>query len=182
MSRISAIEPNETQGKTRETLGAVQKMLGVTPHMFRVAAHAPAALDALAGTFGALARGQLRAPVREALALTVAEANGCDYCLSAHTLLGQGAGLSESDIRSARDAAASDPKTAALLRFARKLVVDRGRASDADLDALRRAGATDGEIVEVVAHVGLNVFTNYLNLVADTDIDFPVVRAAERRG
>ena len=116
------------------------------------------------------------------VALTVAEANGCDYCLSAHTLLGKGAGLGEADIRSARDAASSDPKTAALLRFARKLVVERGRTGDADLDALRRAGATDGEILEVVAHVGLNVFTNYVNLVADTDIDFPVVRAAERRG
>jgi uncharacterized peroxidase-related enzyme len=176
-SRIQAIDPNTTEGKTKELLHGVNKMLGGTPNLFRVTANAPAALEALVGMFGSLSKGRLNARTREAIALAVAEANGCDYCLSAHTALGKGAGLSQEDIDRARDAAAADPKTASVLRFARTIVAQRGKIAPADLDTFRRAGGTDTEAIEIVAHVVLNVFTNYVNLVADTDIDFPVVRS-----
>ena len=177
MSRIAAIDPAQTQGKTREILGAVHKMLGVTPNLFRTVAQSPAALEGLVSLSGATAKGTLGAGVREAIALTVAEANGCDYCLSAHSVLGKGAGLGDGDIDRARDAAASDPRTAAILRFARAVVAERGRIGDGELATLHRAGVSDGEALEVVANVVLNIFTNYVNLVADTEIDFPVVRA-----
>lgn len=180
MSRIAAIDPSQAQANVRETLGGVQKMLGATPNLFRVAAQAPSALDAMVGHFGAAARGTLRAGVREAIALTVAEANGCDYCLSAHTVLGKGAGLSEPDIARARDASSDDPKSTAILRFARALVLARGRVGESDLEALRAAGVSDSETLEVISNVVLNIFTNYVNLVADTEIDFPIVRAGQR--
>lgn len=181
MSRIVALDPARTEGKTRETLAAVEKTLGGVPNLFRVAAQSPAALEGLVGLSGALARGSLAARVREAIALTVAEANACRYCLSAHAVLGKAAGLSEADIAAARDAAASDPKTAAVLRFARAVALGRGRVTDEELSMLRRAGVSDGEAMEIVAHVVLNVFTNYVNLVAETDIDFPPVTVREAR-
>jgi uncharacterized peroxidase-related enzyme len=177
MSRIAALEPVTTTGKTAETLAAVGKMLGVTPNLFRVAANSQVVLEGLVGLNGTLARGALGGKVREAIALTVAQANGCDYCLSAHTALGKGAGLQPADIDRARDATSSDPKTNALLGFARRIVMERGQASDAALAGVRQAGATDGEILEVIGLVVLNIFTNYINIVADTDIDFPVVRS-----
>lgn len=177
MSRITAIDPSSTTGSTHDTLAAVGKLLGGIPNLFRVAARSPAALEALVGLNGALARGTPRAGVRHGIALAVAQTNGCDYCLSAHTVLGGRVGMSESDMALARDASAGDAKTAALLRFARTLVVERGRIGDTELAAVRAAGASDGEIVELVANVALDVFTNYSNLVADTDIDFPVVRS-----
>ncbi len=173
MLRIAALDPNQATGKTREMLDGVQAMLGATPNLFRTAARAPLALEAMIALVGATAHGTLRPRVREAIALTVAEANGCDYCLAAHGVLGKGAGLADSDIESARAADASDPKTAAILRFARGLVVRRGATADADLDALRAAGVTDEEAIEIVTNVVLNIFTNYVNLVASTDIDFP---------
>lgn len=176
MSRIAALDPARTQGKTREILGAVDKMLGVTPNLFRVAAQAPSVLEGLVGLSGATSKGALGGGVREAIALAVAEANGCDYCLSAHSVLGKGAGLTEADIDRARDAASTDPKTGAILRFARAVVAERGRVSESELSTLRGAGVTDGEALEIVANVVLNIFTNYINLVADTEIDFPVVR------
>jgi uncharacterized peroxidase-related enzyme len=148
--------------------------------MFRTAAQSPAVLEALVGMFGATSQTSLNARVREAIAMTVAEANGCDYCLSAHTALGKGAGLSQDDLDRARDAVSTDPRTMALLRFARQIVIDRAELSDATVASVREAGATDAEIVEVVALVALNIFTNYLNIVADTEIDFPVVRSAVR--
>ncbi len=178
MSRIRALDPATTTGKTADNLAAVRKLLGITPNLFAVAANSPVALDALVALNGATAHGTLRAPAREALALAVAQANGCDYCLSAHTALGQGAGLSPAAMEAARRATADDAKLAALLRFANLLVVERGRVSEAALAQVRAAGASDAEVLEVVTNVVLNIFTNYINLVADTDIDFPVVRAA----
>jgi uncharacterized peroxidase-related enzyme len=178
MSRIPALELSQATGKTKEILDAVHGMLGVTPNLFRVAAQAPSVLEGLVGLNTSTAKGNLRARVREAIALTVAEANRCDYCLSAHTVLGKGAGLSENEMDQARDAASGDPKTTAILRFARAVVAERGRIAQGDLDTLEQAGVTKAEALEIVANVVLNIFTNYVNLVAATDIDFPVVRAA----
>jgi uncharacterized peroxidase-related enzyme len=177
MTRIAALDPASTTGKTHGNLQAVQRLLGGIPNMFRTAAQSPAVLEALVGMFGATSQTSLSSRVREAIAMTVAEANGCDYCLSAHTALGKGAGLSSEDLDRARDAVSTDPKTMALLRLSRQIVVDRGRVGDAALAAVRQAGANDAEILEVVAIVALNVFTNYLNIVADTEIDFPIVRS-----
>jgi uncharacterized peroxidase-related enzyme len=177
MTRIPALDPTTTTDKTHANLQGVQKMLGAIPNLFRTAAQSPAVLDALVGMFGATSQTSLPARVRELIAMTVAETNGCDYCLSAHTALGKGAGLSDDALTKARDAIADEPKTRALLRFARQLVIERGRLSDDAHAAVRAAGASDREILEVVAVVVLNVFTNYINLVADTEIDFPVVRS-----
>jgi uncharacterized peroxidase-related enzyme len=176
MSRIQAIDPDQAPASARSALNAVHASLGVIPNLFRVTANSPAALDALVAATGALSRGTISAPAREAIALTVAEANGCDYCLSAHTALGTGAGLSQADIEEARHGRATDAKVNAMLTFSRTLVTNRGHVTNSDVEQLRRAGVTNGEIVEVVANVTLNIFTNYLNLTADTEIDFPVVK------
>ena len=177
MSRIPALDPAAVQGKAKDLLDAVQKALGVTPNMFRVAAHSPAALEGLLGLNAAVNHGTLAAKVREQLALAVAENNSCDYCLSAHTFLGKDAGLSDADVVQARQGRASDPKADAAVRFAQSLVDNRDHPSDAELVALRRGGFSDGEIVDLVAATVLNIFTNYLNRVAETEIDFPVVRS-----
>lgn len=178
MSRIPAVDPSTTAGKTRELLAGVQKSLGATPNLYRVVAQSPAALDGVLGLTGALARGRLGPRLREQIALTVAEANACDYCLSAHSALGKGLRLSDAELALARQARASDPRDDAALRFAARIVERRGRVDDADLAEVRRAGFDDGQIVEIVANTVLNVFTNYLNQVAETEIDFPIVRAS----
>ena len=180
MSRIPAVDPAASTGNVKTMLAGVQKGLGMTPNLFRVAAQSPAALEALTSLFGAVSKGRLDAKTREAIALTVSEINACDYCLSAHTALGRGAGLGDADLDKARDASAADPRLAAILRFARSVTVNRGKATEADLAEVRRAGLADGEIVDLVANVALTTFTNYLNEVAGTEIDFPVVRHHER--
>ena len=176
MSRIQAIDPGHAPASVRSALNGVQASLGAIPNLFRVTANSPAALDALVAAIGALSKGTISASAREAIALTVAEANGCDYCLSAHTALGTGAGLSQTEIEDARRGRAADAKVNAMLTFSRNLVIKRGRVTNSDVEQLRRAGVTNGEIVEIVANVALNIFTNYLNQTADTEIDFPVVR------
>jgi len=177
MSRIAAIDPAAAEGKTKDLLAGVQKALGVTPNLYRVAGQSSAALDGLLALTGALNHAKLGPKTREAVALAVAQTNACDYCLSAHTFLGKGAGLSPDQIAQARDGGSSDAKTDAVLHFARSLVKNQGHISDAELAGLRQAGLAEGEIVETVALSVLNIFTNYLNHVAETDIDFPVVRA-----
>jgi len=176
MSRIPAIDPASTTGKTHDLLAAVGKALGMVPNLFRVAAQSPAALEGLVALNGALQRAALPGKTREAVALAVAQANLCDYCLSAHTVLGKGAGLTGDEIAASRDAKSSDERTAAALRLARATVTSRGHIDDAELATARRT-LGEGEIVEVVALVALNVLTNYLNSVAGTGIDFPPVHA-----
>ena len=178
MSRIPAVDPTTTAGKTQELLAGVQKTLGATPNLYRVVAQSPAALEGVLGLTAALARGRLGSRLRERIALTVAEANACDYCLSAHTALGRGLRISDEELALARQGRAPDPSDAAALRFAAHVPERRGRIDDSELAEVRRAGFDDGQVVEIVANTVLNVFTNYLNQVAETDIDFPIVRAS----
>jgi AhpD family alkylhydroperoxidase len=115
--------------------------------------------------------------VREQLALDIGQANDCDYCVSAHSVLGKGAGLTDREVLDSRRATSSDPKAGVLLRFARTVLEKKGMVKDADVAAVREAGFGDAEIAEVVAHVGINVFTNYFNHVAGTVLDFPKAHA-----
>jgi uncharacterized peroxidase-related enzyme len=177
MERITPVNAETAQGRARELLDAVKGKLGIVPNMTRAMAVSPAVLEGYLGLAGALGHGVLPARVREQLALNVGEANSCDYCVSAHSVLGKGAGLSEQDVCDARRAASADPQADVLLRFARTLVEKRGDVADADIAAVRKAGYGDAEIAEVVAHVGLNIFTNYFNNVAGTTIDFPRAKA-----
>jgi uncharacterized peroxidase-related enzyme len=159
-------------------LQAVKKQLGVVPNLFRLVSTSPAALEGYLGLNGALAKGALEAPTRERIALAVAEINGCDYCLSAHSYLGKNlAKLSDAEIAANRGGGSSEPKADAAVRFAVKLVNARGHVSDADLQAVRQAGYSDAQVIEIVLHVALNTLTNYVNEVARTEIDFPVVTA-----
>ena len=173
MQRIQSVNPETAQGRAKELLDAVNARLGLVPNMTRLMAVSPPVLEAYLGFIGALGHGVLPARVREQLALDVGEANHCDYCVSAHSALGKRAGLTDQDVLDSRRGASADPKADVLLRFARTVLEKRGVIADADIAAVREAGYGDAEIAEVVAHVGLNVFTNYFNNVAGTPIDFP---------
>ena len=175
MSRIPAIDPSSAPATTKPLLDGVQKGMGMTPNMFRVAAQSPAALESLVALFGATAKGHFDARTREAIALAVSESSGCDYCLSAHSALGKRAGMTDEAMESARHARADDPRLGALLALARTIVERRGRVGDQAVLEARRGGLSDADIVETVVNVALTTFTNYLNEVAATDIDFPVV-------
>jgi uncharacterized peroxidase-related enzyme len=159
-------------------LAAVKQQLGVVPNLFRLVGNSPAALEGYLGLNGALGKGELEPATRERIALAVAEVNGCDYCLSAHTYLGKNlAKLSEAEIAANRDGSSTDSKADAAVRFAVKLVKARGHVSDADVQAVKKAGYSDAQLIEIVLHVALNTLTNYVNEVAKTEIDFPVVTA-----
>ncbi len=163
---------------SRPLLEAVKKQLGVAPNIFRMVASSPAALEGYVGLLGALGKGTLPAATHERIALGVAEANGCGYCLAAHTYLGRNvAKLDDAEIAANRSGTSNDPQADAALRFARLVMERRGHVSDADLRDVRVAGYTDAQIIEVVQHVALNTWTNYINSVAQTAIDFPVVAA-----
>jgi uncharacterized peroxidase-related enzyme len=179
MSRIhTPATIDASPAAARPLLEAVKKMLGVAPNLFRVVANTPAGLEGYLGLNMALAKGSIDGPTRERLAMAVAEANACDYCLSAHTYLGKNvAKLDDAELTRNRDGASSDPKAAAALRFATQVVRERGHVNDADLKAVKAAGYSDGEVIEIVLHVALNTLTNYVNSVAQTEIDFPVVSA-----
>ena len=177
MSRIKQIVHEIATGKAKELLDAVKSKLGLVPNMTRALANAPAALDGYLSLSGAVAKGSLSAKDRERIALAVAQANGCDYCLAAHSAVGKMVGLTADQILDSRHGTSVDPKSDAIVRFALKVVGTKGHVNDADLTEVRMAGLDDAAIAEIVANVATNIFTNYFNNVAETEIDFPKVEA-----
>jgi AhpD family alkylhydroperoxidase len=159
---------------TRATFEGLRGQLGLVPNLYRIVGNSPAALQGHLGLVGALGRGLLPAALRERIALLSAETNGCDYCLSAHSVLGAGAGLSAAAIEAARGGEAEDAKDQAALDLARALLANQGRGAQRELAAAQAAGWDDAAIVEIVHHVALNLLTNSLNNLAETPIDFPL--------
>lgn len=178
MSRIQIPETIEAAPQaSQEMLEAVKKKLGLVPNVFRLMCTSPAALEGHLSLSGALGKGKLPAPTRERIALAVAELNGCSYCLSAHSYLGKNlAKLDDAEITANRNGTSNDPKADAAVRFAVKMVSERGHLQSKDLEAVKQAGYDDEQIIEIVFHVALNTWTNYLNEIAQTEIDFPVVK------
>lgn len=174
MPYIHPLARDAVDASTGATLDVLQSKLGVLPNLFRTLAHAPAALNAYVQLAGAAAGGRLDARQRELIALTVGEANDCTYCVAAHGAIGRMVGLDAAAIDAAREARAGSAKDAAALRLARAIVEHRGRVPAAELDAFRAAGHGDGDILEVLVNVVLNIYTNYTNHIAGTEIDFPL--------
>lgn len=179
MSRITTpATVADAPAASQPLLEAVNKQLGVVPNLFRMVGNSPAALEGYLSLMGALGKGELSAQTRERIALAVAEINSCDYCLSAHTYLGKHvAKLEESEMAANRNGGSNDQKAAAAVLFATKVANARGRVSDADLNAVKAAGYSEAAVIEIVQNVALNIWTNYVNTVAGTEIDFPVVHA-----
>jgi len=179
MSRIpTPATIGDAPAKSQPLLEAVNKQLGVVPNIFRLISTSPQALEGYLSLSGALGKGALPSATRERIALAVAEVNGCNYCLSAHTYLGKNlAHLDDAEITANRGGASNDPKADAAVRFAAKVARDRGHVSEGDLSAIKLAGYSDARVIEIVLHVALNTWTNYFNEVFKTDIDFPVVEA-----
>lgn len=178
MTRLATLPTIDASPEAaRPLLAAVKQQLGSVPNLFRVIANSPAALEGYLGLSGALGKGTLDARTRERIALRVAELNGCDYCLSAHTFLGKLVRLDDAELAAARDGRSTDAKAEAALRLVTEVVRTQGHVSDGALAEARAAGYTDAQLVEVVVHVALNVLTNYVNSVAGTEVDFPRVAA-----
>jgi len=179
MSRIpTPVSIADAPVKAQPLLAAVNAQLGVVPNMFRLISNSPQTLEAYLAVSGALGKGALPAATRERIALAVAEVNGCNYCLSAHAYLGKTlAKLDEAEIAANRSGASHDPKADAAVRFAATIARQRGQVNDADLSAVKHAGYSDAQILEIIMHIAINTFTNYVNEVLGTEIDFPIVEA-----
>ncbi|MDF1808247.1 MAG: carboxymuconolactone decarboxylase family protein [Phycisphaerales bacterium] len=176
MTRIQPLTVETASQDGAQILSAIKGKIGMVPNLYASMAHSPAALNAALAFGDAMGNSILSPAVKEQLALVIAGANSCDYCASAHTAIGKGAGVAADELARNLVGEATDPKVQALLTLAKTIVSNRGSISDSDLSTARSAGVTEGEIVEVVASVAINTFTNYFNHIAETEIDFPVVR------
>ncbi len=174
MPRVNIV-PQLSPAASQPLLAQVQQAFGATPNMFKAVANSPAALQSMWAAFGALGQGTLGAKLGEQIAVAIANRNRCEYCLAAHTVLGQNAGASAAEMAAAQVGQSSDPKTAAALAFALKVVEQRAQVSEADVANLQEVGFRDEQVVEILAHVALNLYTNYINVALDIPVDFPKV-------
>ena len=177
MARIEPLSPEAAEPKAAELLANVKSSLGMVPNIFGTMANSAALLEGYLGLSGALGSASLSAQLKEQIALAVAGTNSCDYCASAHTTLGGMAGLSNEEMTRNLQGSSQDPRTQLVLDFAREIVIEKGRVSSASLEQLRGNGFADQQILEIFGHVMANIFTNYFNHLAETEIDFPVVNS-----
>jgi uncharacterized peroxidase-related enzyme len=175
MQRIPALDPTTANADVLASLDAVKVKLGMVPNIMNTMARAPSVLNGYLAFSSAVGTGELPAKLREQIALVTAQTNGCDYCASAHQALGKMAGLSAEEIARGYQGHSADAKAQAALTFAQAALAKRGKVSDAEFAAIKAAGFSEGQVLEIVANIALNIFTNYLNNVADTEIDFPRV-------
>jgi uncharacterized peroxidase-related enzyme len=179
MQRLPAIDPRTATGETKRALDQVEARLGNSRNVMRTIANSPAALRGYLALDSELRAGKLDPQLREQIALAVAEANACQYCVAAHSAAGKLLGLDEAAIRAAREASSSDPKVAAALQFARTVAEYRGDLTDGEFDRIRRAGYSHDEIAEIIANVVLCIYANYFNSIAQTEIDIPASASGE---
>src|SRR6266581_2406694 len=176
MSRLTPIQTNGATSELKRSLKSCRLKLDEAPRFLQIMANSPASLRAYIRADAALLRGQLTPRQREQVALAVAEINGSSYSLSAHYDTGKNLGLTHHEMQLARNATAEDPKAETMLRFTQAVVLQRGDISDEEFQAMRKAGFTDGQIVEIVANIALNIFSNYFSSVAKTEVDFPLLQ------
>ncbi|SDJ63778.1 uncharacterized peroxidase-related enzyme [Bradyrhizobium sp. Rc2d] len=181
MQRIPQVDLAQAPAEVAATLGVIKSKIGKVPNLLKTMAQAPAVLNSYLAFSGAIGAGKLSPALREQLALVTAGANSRDYCASAHSAAGKMAGLAPDEINRNLAGDAADAQAKAALAFARKLVINRGVVSDADIVAVKSAGFTDEDVLEILGNVALNLFTNYFNHLASTDIDFPRVETAWKR-
>lgn len=179
MPRISPVPASQPDTIVAGSLARIKAQMGKIPNTFATIAKSPAALEGYLGLASGLRRGRLTPRQRELLALAVAQANECQYCLSAHTASGKAVGLTPDQVQRARAAKSDNPLENAILSLAMKVLEQRGLVSGATLTAAREAGVDDGLIIEIIANIALNTLTNFTNRLADPDIDFPVVQVRQ---
>ncbi|MGN7726809.1 carboxymuconolactone decarboxylase family protein [Luteimonas sp. 22616] len=180
MSRLPLVDPAAATAERKAVLDQIHGAFGTTPNMFKAVANSTAALQMMWGAFGVLGGGTLSPKLGEQIAVAIADRNRCEYCLAAHTALGRKAGASAADMTQAQAGESGDPAVAAALAFALKVVEARGQVSDADVQRLRDNGYGDEQIMEILAHVALNIFTNYTNVAFAVPVDFPAVALRPR--
>ncbi len=173
MPRILRVDPANADDRAANLIRDIEGRIGMVPNILLTMANAPAALEAYLGMSAPLAEGALEDEMREAIALALAEVNDCDYCRAAHTANGRRMGLSRDETLEARRGRSDDARMQAAITFALRLNENRGHVADEDVDAIRAAGFDNGEVVEIVANVALNLFTNIFNHVAEPSVDFP---------
>ncbi len=180
MQRIKALDPDTTTGKSKELFNAVQSKLGMVPNLMRTMGNSPAVLNGYLSFSGALGESSIGAKLGEQIALTVANANSCEYCNAAHSFIGEKlVGIKSDSIQAAKEGKSTDSKTQAALTFARTLVAKKGHVNASDVDALKEAGFADAAIAEIIAHTAINIFTNYFNNAVSVTVDFPQVELIE---
>jgi len=178
-TRIKTLNPETTTGQSKALFNTVKSKIGMVPNLLKVMGNSPATLETYLALGQLSEKGNFNAKFREQLALAIAEANGCNYCLSAHSFIGAKQGLSDEEIEKNRLGLSADAKIQEALQFAQKVTKNKGLVNNDDLKTFKAAGYTDEDVLEVVLNVVSNTLTNYINHIAETEIDFPKVEAGK---
>ncbi len=176
MKNLAILSKEEVSPETQEIYGSLESKVGMVPNIYAVTANSHHGLKAMLTFDEILKQGELSSKEVETVALAVGQTNNCQYCLSAHTAVGKMTGLTEDQTLEIRNGNIEDQKLKALSDLAKEITETRGYPGDNTISAFFEAGYNKAALVEVIGLVSLNTFTNYINHISDTDIDFPVAK------
>ena len=179
MSRVKPVTVEEAKGEVKELYHSLQQHMGKVFNIFLNMGNSAATLKGFLSLSDAASHTHLNPKLREQIALSVGQANHCQYCLSAHSAIAKSQGMSQEEILKSRFAESTHIKDSAILKFAKQVVDNRGNVSNQDVASLKAAGVDDTEFVEIVFIILLNMFTNYFNHITDPKIDFPLAPELE---
>lgn len=179
MQRLNSVQPENAEALAKELLDTVQQAFGTIPNAAKVMANSPAVLQSFLGFSTAMGEARIGEKLHNQIKLNTSENNECEYCTSILSAVAPTAGLSAAEVLVGRTGQAEDTRIKAALTFANDVLETRGKVTDDQLASVKSAGFDDGQIVEVIASVVLGCFTNFLNNVADTQLDVPPAEAIE---
>jgi len=174
MAHLKALDPDQAEGKLKELFNTVNDKMGLVPNVMRTMGNSPVILEGYLAFDQALSKSSIGNELNELIALSIATINNCDYCNEAHTFLAVKLGIDIQSIELAREAVSVDSKISAVLQFVKEAVLTNGHVSHMAVKKLKTAGYDDAAIIEIIAAVAVNIFTNYLNTIADTVLDIPI--------
>ena len=166
----------------KEGLAATRKNFGMIPNLERVMASAPPLLKGYAALWDLFDETTLSPIERQVVYLTANFENECDYCVPWHSLLADRAGMELGDLEALRNGGdLPTKKLNALSSFARGLIANRGKVSEAQLQAFFDAGYTDQQALEVILGLAVKTMSNFTNSIAGTPLDTAVKKFAWRK-
>ena len=176
MNNLKTLTYDQVNEDTQKIFDGLKQKIGMVPNIYAAIAHSPVMLKALLAYGETIKSGEFSPKETEAIALTTGEENSCQYCLSAHSAIAQKLGFNEQEIVQLRKGGIEDTKLKALTALTREIVAQRGYPSHGLIEEFFSVGYSQAALAELIGLISLNIFTNYFNHIAKTEIDFAEVK------
>jgi len=173
MKKLSVLSKEQASEQSKKIFEGIENAVGMLPNIYAVIGNSPNALGSYLAFSEAQKNGSFNAKEREAIFLAVSEANGCNYCVSAHTTIAKMNGFSEEETIQLRTGEHKNIKLNIITNLAKSIISNRGRADEELVQSFYEVGFDEKALVDLVALIAEITFSNYVAKLSKPEIDFP---------